>query len=166
MPQFETRRRVRHSVGNMFDLVADVERYPEFVPLCEALVVKRREREGECDVLTVTMTVAYKLFREHFTSRVVLDREAGQIRVSYQDGPFRFLENCWTFRELGADSCEVEFRISYEFRSKLLASLMGTVFDHAFRKFAVAFEERADKLYGKHPPAPHAVKGPPPGGAV
>lgn len=165
MPQFETRRRVRHSVSNMFDLVADVERYPEFVPLCAALKIKQREREGEAEVIVATMTVAYKLFRENFTSRVVLDREARQIRVTYLDGPFRFLENRWTFRPTAADGCEVEFRIAYEFRSKLLATLMGTVFDHAFRKFAAAFEERADKLYGKRQPA-DAIKGPPPAGAA
>ena len=153
MPQFETRRRVRHSAANMFDLVADVERYPEFVPLCEAMKVKRREMEGACDAVVATMTVAYKLFRESFTSRVVLDRDARQIRVSYLDGPFRYLENRWTFRDTGPDACEIEFSISYEFRSKILASLMGAVFDRAFRKFATAFEERADSIYGKTPPA-------------
>lgn len=163
MPQFETKRRIRHSASNMFDLVADVERYPEFVPLCEAMTVRRRGREGECDIVIVTMTVGYKLFRESFTSRVLLDRKAGQIRVTYLDGPFSHLENVWEFRDIGADGCEVAFAITYEFRSKLLGSLMGAAFDRAFRKFAAAFEERADALYGKAPPP---VKGPPPAGAT
>lgn len=158
MPQFETKRRVRHSATNMFDLVADVERYPEFVPLCEKLKIIRRETNGpeaetdaNAEIIVATMTVAYKLFRENFTSRVVLDRERQEIRVTYLNGPFRFLENRWTFRELEGEVCEVGFLISYEFRSKMLGSLMGAVFDRAFRKFATAFEERADKVYGKRP---------------
>jgi coenzyme Q-binding protein COQ10 len=138
----------------MFALVADVERYPEFVPLCESLVVKSRKTEGAAETVTATMTVAYKFLRESFTSRVVLDREARQIRVSYLDGPFRYLENVWSFRPLGDTFCEVSFRISYEFRSRILASLMGAAFDRAFRKFAGAFEARADEIYGKPAPEP------------
>lgn len=138
----------------MFALVADVERYPEFVPLCESLVVKSRKTEGPAETVTATMTVAYKFLRESFTSRVVLDREARQIRVSYLDGPFRYLENVWSFRPLGDTFCEVSFRISYEFRSRILASLMGAAFDRAFRKFAGAFEARADEIYGKPAPEP------------
>lgn len=149
MPQFETTRRVRHKPADMFNLVADVEHYPEFVPLCETLRIVRREKEGNCDVIVATMTVAYKLFRESFTSRVVLDRDAMEIRVSYLNGPFKRLENRWSFRANDAGGCEVVFRIAYEFRSAILATLMGTVFDRAFRKFAGAFEERADKIYGR-----------------
>ncbi len=153
MPHFETRRRVQHSAADMFDLVADIERYPEFVPLCEAMKIRHREKEGACDVVVATMTVSYKMFRESFTSRVVLDREAGEIRVSYLNGPFRFLENRWTFKDTGPRACDVGFAIAYEFRSKLLSSLMGAVFDRAFRKFATAFEARADAIYGKAPSA-------------
>ena len=138
----------------MFALVADVERYPEFVPLCESLVVRSRKTEGAAETVTATMTVAYKFLRESFTSHVVLDREARQIRVSYLDGPFRYLENVWSFRPLGDTFCEVSFRISYEFRSRILASLMGAAFDRAFRKFAGAFEARADEIYGKPAPEP------------
>lgn len=133
----------------MFKLVADVERYPEFVPLCETLRVKRREKEGDCDVVIASMTVAYKMFRETFTSRVVLDPAAMEIRVTYLDGPFKFLENRWNFRAVEGQGCDVVFRIAYEFRSVMLATLMGAVFDKAFRKFAAAFEERADKIYGR-----------------
>jgi coenzyme Q-binding protein COQ10 len=133
----------------MFALVADVERYPEFVPLCESLVVRGRTSEGPGETVTATMGVAYKFLRESFTSRIVLDPAAGEIRVAYHDGPFRYLENVWSFRPLGETNCEVGFRISYEFRSRILASLMGAAFDRAFRKFAAAFEERADQIYGK-----------------
>ena len=132
----------------MFALVADVERYPEFVPLCEALTVRdRRSRDGR-EVLTADMSVGFKAVRESFTSRVILDREARTIRAVYVDGPFKSLDNQWTFVPLGPNRCEVRFAIDYEFRSRVLATLMGSQFDRAFRKFAAAFEERADRIYG------------------
>ena len=134
----------------MFDLVADVERYPEFVPLCRALKVRQRStmREG-VEVIVADMSVAYKLVREAFRSRVTLDRPKLQILVEYLEGPFSHLENRWTFRPDGPDVCEVEFFIDYEFRSRTLGLLMGTMFDAAFRRFAAAFERRADEIYGK-----------------
>lgn len=149
MPKFETSRRIDHSAANMFALVADVERYPEFVPLCQSLVVKSRTVEGASEIVTATMKVAYKFLSESFTCRVVLNREAREIRVSYLDGPFRYLENVWSFRPLGDSASEVAFVISYEFRSRILAGIMGATFDTAFRKFAAAFEVRADQIYGK-----------------
>jgi coenzyme Q-binding protein COQ10 len=150
MPQFSTRRRVRHAAAEMFDLVADVERYPEFVPLCRALKVKTRAKKEEgVEVLVADMTVAYKLVRETFTSRVTLDKPKLQILVEYLSGPFSHLQNRWSFRAVDERSCDVEFFIEYEFRSRVLAALMGTVFDAAFRRFAEAFEKRADIIYGK-----------------
>jgi len=149
MPQFTTTRRVRHSAANMFDLVADVERYPEFVPLCSSLKVRRRIDEPEgVEILVADMTVAYKVVHETFVSRVTLDRPNLQILVEYLEGPFSHLENRWTFHPTGERACEVEFFISYEFRSRMLGLLMGSMFDLAFRRFAAAFEERADKIYG------------------
>jgi coenzyme Q-binding protein COQ10 len=149
MPSFRTTRRVRHAAGEMFDLVADVERYPEFVPLCERLKVKRRAEGGEgTQILVADMTVAYGPVRQSFTSQVTLDRARLAILVEYLDGPFRQLENRWRFRPIGEKSCEVDFFISYEFRSKTLGLLMGAAFDRAFRRFAEAFEQRADKIYG------------------
>ncbi len=149
MPQFSTKRRVRHSAADMFELVADVERYPEFVPLCSSLKVRRRIEEPECVLILVAdMTVAYKFVRESFVSRVTLDRPNLQILVEYLDGPFSHLENRWTFRPTGERSCEVHFFISYEFKSRMLGMLMGSMFDLAFRRFAAAFEQRANKIYG------------------
>lgn len=148
MPQLSTTRRVRHAAGDMFDLVADVEHYPEFVPLCRSLTVRSRSREGGKDVIVADMTVAYKLIHETFTSRVTLDRGRLEIVVEYLEGPFRRLNNRWTFRPLDERSCDVEFFISYEFRSRTLGLLMGAVFDAAFRRFAGAFERRADEVYG------------------
>jgi coenzyme Q-binding protein COQ10 len=149
MTQFTTTRRVRHSAADMFDLVADVEHYPQFVPLCRSLEVRKRTEDGEGrDVIVADMTVAYKLIRENFTSRVTLDRPKLQILVEYLEGPFQKMNNRWSFRPEDEHTCEVEFFISYEFRSRTLGMLMGTVFDAAFRRFAAAFERRADEVYG------------------
>jgi coenzyme Q-binding protein COQ10 len=153
MPQFSSKRRVRHSAADMFNLVADVERYPEFVPLCRSLKVRKRTREGDGtdqvkEVIVADMTVAYKVVRETFTSRVTLDRRNLEILVEYLEGPFQKMNNRWTFQPAGDNACDVEFFIAYEFRSRTLGLLMGTMFDAAFRRFAAAFESRADEVYG------------------
>jgi coenzyme Q-binding protein COQ10 len=149
MPQFSTKRRVRHSAADMFNLVADVEKYPQFVPLCTGLRVRSRTPKGDTNVIVAVMTVAYKVISQTFTSRVTLDKPNLVILVEYLDGPFSRLQNRWTFRPTGDNACEVEFFIEYEFKSRTLAMLMGAMFDTAFRKFAVAFEQRADAVYGK-----------------
>jgi coenzyme Q-binding protein COQ10 len=150
MPSFRTKRRVQHSAASMFDLVADVERYPDFVPLCRGLKVRRREANDDgVEVLVADMTVAYKLVRETFRSRVTLDKPNFQILVEYLEGPFSHLENRWTFHPTGEDACDIEFFIDYEFRSSTLGLLMGAMFDAAFRRFAAAFERRADQIYGR-----------------
>jgi coenzyme Q-binding protein COQ10 len=149
MPQFRTTRRVRHPAADMFALVADVERYPQFVPLCQGLkVLSRAEGPDGTQVLTANMTVAYKLIHETFTSQVTLDRANLTINVKYLNGPFSHLDNRWIFRPLGDDLCDVEFFIAYEFKSSTLGFLMGSVFEAAFRRFAEAFESRADTAYG------------------
>ena len=150
MPSFRTVRRVRHTAGQMFDLVADVERYPEFVPLCQALRVRRRGQGGGGeDVLIADMEVGYRAIHEKFASRVTLDRPNLKVLVEYVDGPFSHLENTWNFVDEGEGASRIEFFISYEFRSRLLGALMGSMFDAAFRKFAQAFEARADVVYGR-----------------
>jgi coenzyme Q-binding protein COQ10 len=148
MPQLSTTRRVRHAASEMFDLVADVERYPEFVPLCQSLKVRKRVQIAGKDVIVADMTVAYKMIRETFTSQVTLDLPNLEILVEYLEGPFRRLNNRWKFRPAGDRVCDVDFFIAYEFRSRTLGMLMGAVFDAAFRRFAGAFERRADQVYG------------------
>src|SRR5271170_5194133 len=133
MPELSTTRRVRHAASEMFDLVADVEHYPEFVPLCQSLTVRKRMTQGDKDVIVADMTVAYKLVRETFTSRVTLDRPNRQILVEYLEGPFRRLQNRWNFRPVDASACDVDFFLAYEFRSRTLGMVMGAVFDAAFR---------------------------------
>ena len=149
MPHFDTERSVAHSADAMFALVADVGKYPEFVPLCEKLTVRGRQSSGAREVLIADMTVAYKFIRETFTTKVVIDEAARTIRADYLDGPFKHLENIWTFTQVDEGHCKVNFTIDYEFRSRALSMVMGTVFDKAFRKFADAFEKRADAVYGK-----------------
>lgn len=158
----------------MFDLVADIERYPEFVPMCESLFVKRRSTdESGITTLLADMSIGYKMIRETFSTRVELDPANSQIRVTYVDGPFKHLENRWTFlpadslgstslsrpfgsREPAATSladpspvgCRVHFFIDYEFKSRTFQMLAGAVFEKVFRKMAEAFEARADALAG------------------
>ena len=147
MPKFEATRRVAHTPEQMFNLVADVERYPEFLPLCERLVVRsRKERDGRT-VLVADMSIGYKAIRETFTTQVLLKPDERIIDVKYIDGPFKHLSNIWGF-EPASDGCFVRFFIDYEFKSRILAAVMGTMFDRAFRMFAEAFEKRADAVYG------------------
>lgn len=147
MPHFEARKRVPHSPGAMFDLVADVERYPEFLPFCESLVVKARERKEDREILIADMTIGYKLVRETITSRVTLDRERMEILADNVSGPFRQMRNTWHFRPLDNGGCEIGFSISYEFKSRALAVLVGGLFDKVFSRFADAFEARADVIF-------------------
>lgn len=152
MPQFRTTRLVSHTPAAMFDLVADVEKYPAFVPLCTGLKVRRRAAgEGGVEILTADMDVGYRALREKFTSRVTLDRANLKIHSTYVDGPFSRMDNRWDFApEPGSpEKCRVEFFIDYAFRSRTFTLLMGSLFDTAFRKFAGAFEARADAVYGR-----------------
>jgi coenzyme Q-binding protein COQ10 len=150
VPQFANKRRVSHNATEMFDLVADVERYPEFVPLCKSLKIRQRTaRPDGTEIIVADMTVSFKVVREAFTSRVTLDRPNLKILVEYLQGPFSKLENRWTFEQKAGVSCEVGFFISYEFKSRMLGMLMGSMFDTAFQRLAAAFEKRADAIYGK-----------------
>jgi len=150
MPRFSSKRRVRHTAPQMFDLVADVERYPEFVPLCQSLKIRQRTPQADgTEIVIADMTVSFKLVRESFTSRVTLDRANLKIMVEYLKGPFSKLENRWHFEPRSETGCDVGFYLAYEFKSRMLAMLMGAMFDTAFQRFAAAFEKRADAVYGK-----------------
>lgn len=134
----------------MYALVADIEKYPEFLPLCTGLIVLSRRPQGDGEELTARMSVGYKSIAENFTTRVITDPAERRIDVSYLDGPFKRLDNRWRFTD-DATGSMVDFFIDYEFRSKLLGVLMGSMFDQAFRHFTQAFEERAAKIYGNTP---------------
>ena len=146
MPKFETHRPVKHSAEQMYALVADVEKYPQFLPLCEALTVRSsKERDGKT-LLIADMTVGYKAVRETFSTQVLLNPAELAIDVKYIEGPFKYLDNRWRFKP-AADGSVVDFFIDYEFKSMILGALMGSMFDRAFRMFAEAFEARADQVY-------------------
>ena len=150
MPKFQTRHKVKHSASQMYDLVADIQRYPEFVPLCQSLHIRGCRETPEGVILVADMTVAYKMIKESFTSKVTLVPEKSLIIAEYLDGPFRHMENRWTFEAIEgeAEASMVTFYIDYEFKSRMLAGVMGAVFDKAFHKFSSAFEQRADLIYG------------------
>ena len=148
MPQFETKRQIRHAPDKMFVLVADIEKYPEFLPLCTGLTVRsRKESEGRT-LLVADMSVGYKAIRETFTTQVYLKPDERLIDVKYIDGPFKYLQNHWRFDPAPGGGTEVHFFIDYEFKSRILSALMGSMFDRAFRMFSGAFEKRADEVYG------------------
>ncbi|ATP12181.1 ubiquinone-binding protein [Bartonella henselae] len=149
MPTFTTHRQIAHSAREMFDLVADIECYPEFLPMCEALIVRSRKKCEEKTLLLADMTVGYKLVRETFTTQVFLQPKEKRIEVKYIDGPFKYLENRWAFHHTEKSNiCNIEFFIDYEFKSKMLGLVMGSMFDIAFHKFTDAFERRAHRIYG------------------
>ena len=149
MPHFETIHPVKHSARNMFALVADIESYPQFVPLCQALVVRSEREKAGRTIQIADMTAGYNAIRETFTCQVVAYESENKITASYIDGPFKYLENVWRFKENADGTCDIHFTIDYEFKSKALALLMGAMFDRAFSRFTAAFEERADALYGE-----------------
>ena len=152
MPRFSNKRRVPHTAEQMFDLVADVERYPEFVPLCHSLTIRQRnERPDGTEMIVADMTVSFKLVKETFTSRVTLDHAGRKILVEYVNGPFSTLENRWGFEPREQGACDVSFFIAYEFRSRMLSMLMGSMFDTVFARMSAAFEKRADAIYGRKP---------------
>lgn len=149
MPTFQSSRTVGFAPDQMFALVADVEKYPEFLPLCEGLKVRRRTPlDDGREVLLADMTVGYKAIRETFTSRVTLDKANNKILVEYVDGPFSHMENRWVFVGEGSGTT-VEFFIDYAFKSRMLGLLMGAMFEAAFKRFSDAFVERAGVVYGK-----------------
>lgn len=148
MPKFQDTTPVPHTAQQMFDLVADIERYPEFLPMCEALRIKDRRERGDMTMLIADMTVGYKMVRETFTTQVLLKPSEFAIDVSYVDGPFRYLDNKWNFEDRPEGGSDVRFFIDYEFKSRTLGLLMGAMFDKAFHMFSQAFQKRALEIYG------------------
>ncbi len=145
MPSIREVRILPYSAGQMFDLVADVARYGEFLPW----VVATRVQSDSDEHMVADMLVGFKSLREKFTSRVEKIRPE-RLQVHYIDGPMRDLDNIWVFRPLGDAACEVDFSVSFRFRNALFESLAGQYFDKAFRKMVAAFEARADELYGNN----------------
>ena len=153
MPSFQTTQAVSFTAQQMFDLVADIAAYPEFLPLCEALSIRERRTDADGHPqLIADMTCGYKAIRETFTSRVTLKAAKLEILVEYVDGPFSHLHNLWRFEPAPATyapgGSAAHFHIDYAFKSPMLGLLVGAMFDRAFRRFLVAFENRASEVYG------------------
>jgi coenzyme Q-binding protein COQ10 len=144
VPSHSEQRVLPHKPEQLFDLVADVGRYPEFLPWC----VAARVLEQDETKLRAELAIGFKGIRERFISRVALDRPNRRIDVEYEKGPFKYLVNHWKFEPADGGKCRLDFDIKFEFRSRLLEMLMGRLFDEAVRRMVRAFEDRADALYG------------------
>ena len=153
MPTHAEHRRVPYTPAQLFDLVADVERYPQFLPWC--LAARIRERQG--NAITADLLIGFRMVRERFTSRVVLDRPR-RIDVSYSQGPFRYLNNHWEFIAEPDGSCLIDFYVDFEFRSRLLQKIIEVLFHEAVKRMVGAFEARARQLYGTPRTAAEAMK--------
>jgi coenzyme Q-binding protein COQ10 len=148
MPKHSEQRQLPYRPEDMFDLVADVGRYPEFLPWCRAARIRTRTQT----LLVADLVIGFKGMTERFTSRVTLDRPNLHIRTAYEDGPFKYLDNSWKFREIAESGCEVDFYVDFEFRSRLLQTMIGLVFGEAVKKMVDAFESRAAALHKEHSP--------------
>ncbi len=144
MPTHAERRIVPYAPEQLYALVSEVDRYPEFLPWC--LAARIRKREGA--LLVADLVIGYKMVRERFTSRVNLDPAAMRIDVTYAEGPFRYLNNHWRFYQ-HPGGCEIDFYVDFEFRSRILRKMIGPLFNEAVRRMVAAFEARARDLYGE-----------------
>lgn len=151
MAAHEQIRDVPYRPDDMFALVAGIERYPEFLPWCNGARIRRRDKQGDNEVLVADLIVSYKVFREQFTSRVTLDPKERRIDVAYVQGPFKYLHNNWQFEALPGGGVRIHFFIDFEFRSATLQKMIGAVFARAFAKMMQAFIDRAEVLYEADP---------------
>ncbi len=155
MPHHQDSRNLPYSAQQMFDLVADVERYPEFLPWNSAARIRARQtRDDGSEEIAADLVISFKVFRERFGSRVVLfpaDPSTGALRIDteYLDGPFKYMRSGWTFKDLADGGCHVDFFVDFEFRNAILQKLIGVVFHEAMSRIVRAFEERARALYGQ-----------------
>ncbi|TVQ37618.1 MAG: type II toxin-antitoxin system RatA family toxin [Geminicoccaceae bacterium] len=144
MPTHAEKRHLPYTPAQLYELVAGVEKYPEFLPWCKAARITRRQGK----VFYADLIIAFKVYRERFTSKVELHPENREIDVEYIDGPFRYLNNHWAFKEAEDGGCIVDFHVDFEFKSKVLQKLIGLLFNEAVRRMVAAFEARAIALYG------------------
>lgn len=149
MPIHSEKRVMPYSAAQMYDLVADVESYPKFLPWNAAARIRSRKPLPEGgEVMEADLVISFKVFRERFGSRVTLWPAQRKIDTEYLDGPFKYLKSWWRFSDLEAGGCEVEFFVDFEFRNVILQGIIGVVFNEAMHRIVRAFETRADALYG------------------
>lgn len=154
MVEHSEKRIMPYSAQQMYDLVADIEKYDEFLPWCAAARIRQRQPGVDGDPqkerLDADLVISFKIYREKFGSRVVLDPVKKRVDVAYLEGPFKYLNNFWSFKPLTETSCEVDFHVDFEFKSRALQMLIGIVFNEAMQRIVRAFEKRAETLYGKN----------------
>ena len=147
MPTHTETKQLPYSAQQMYDLVADVGRYPEFLPWTAAARIRSNEDRGDHRVMDADLVISFKVFRERFTSRVVLWPEARKIDTEYLDGPFKKMVSNWHFEDIEG-GCNVHFHVDFEFRNVILQGIIGVVFNEAMQRVVRAFETRAAALYG------------------
>ena len=147
MPTHSETRPLPYTAQQMYDLVADVEKYPQFIPWCAAARIRSVTPQGETEVMAADLVISFKVFRERFGSRVVLNPSVRSIDTDYIDGPFRHMHSTWGFRDVDG-GCEVDFHVDFEFKNAILQSVIGVVFNDAMLRIVRAFERRAQALYG------------------
>ncbi|PJE33921.1 ubiquinone-binding protein [Pseudooceanicola lipolyticus] len=147
MPSHSETRHLPYQPRQMYDLVADVARYPEFLPWCAAARIRRRYQDGAAEVMEADLVIRFKVFSERFGSRVTLFPDEMRIVTEYLDGPFKFLKSEWTFSE-ATGGCDISFYVDFEFKNAVLQKVIGLVFNEAMHRIVRAFEARAKELYG------------------
>ncbi|MEO0654219.1 MAG: type II toxin-antitoxin system RatA family toxin [Pseudomonadota bacterium] len=147
MPTHSETRSLPYTAQQMYDLVADVAKYPEFIPWCAAARIRSVTPKGAAQVMAADLVISFKVFRERFGSRVVLHPAESRIDTDYLDGPFRHMHSTWAFRDIDG-GCEVDFFVDFEFKNAILQSVIGVVFNDAMLRIVRAFERRAQALYG------------------
>ncbi|MFY9210604.1 MAG: type II toxin-antitoxin system RatA family toxin [Aestuariivita sp.] len=148
MPTHSETRSLPYTAQQMYDLVADVALYPEFLPWCAAARIRRIVPEGDTRRMEADLVISFKVFREKFGSRVILHDAQKRIDTEYLDGPFRYMKSTWAFRDVEG-GCEVDFFVDFEFRNAVLQGIIGVVFNEAMQRIVRAFERRANDLYGR-----------------
>jgi coenzyme Q-binding protein COQ10 len=149
MPTHSETRKLPYSAAQMYDLVADVAAYPDFLPWTAAARIRSRSPIPGGEVMEADLVISFKVFREKFGSRVTLWPEVQRIDTEYLDGPFRHMKSTWAFRDLDEGGCEVDFFVDFEFRNRILQGVIGVVFHEAMLRVVKAFESRAAQLYGQ-----------------
>ncbi|MEP2530527.1 type II toxin-antitoxin system RatA family toxin [Shimia sp.] len=147
MPTHSETRKLPYTAQQMYDLVADVETYPKFLPWCAAARIRSREDQDGAELMLADLVISFKVFRERFGSRVVLHPKIKHIDTEYLDGPFKYMKSTWDFKDVDG-GCEVAFFVDFEFRNLILQKAIGLVFNEAMHRIVAAFENRARALYG------------------
>ncbi|WP_391482105.1 type II toxin-antitoxin system RatA family toxin [Nereida sp. NH-UV-3] len=147
MPTHTDTKILPYTAQQMYDLVADVASYPQFLPWCAAARIRSRADQGASEVMLADLVISFKVFRERFGSKVVLYPDDQKIETTYIDGPFKYMESTWSFKDVEG-GVEVTFFVDFEFKNAILQGIIGVVFNEAMQRIVRAFERRADALYG------------------